>query len=311
MTRYLYVAQACSDARLKKHHVYKVGYSTQPLERVHTLGGSGSTESYEIILVLELPSALKDSHVLAHRRLDPFVVHRHEDLQSKYTALFGSGHNNGVRRRREIVMFGQQYTLSRVKSLFRRIVSNMRSPTGTYQCHDGTCLATGGVAYCDVCSKYMKSLVNSMTYQSGVSSQISGRKRTLEDMDTLFTTMIEQAREHKKQRWHGPTIGDFWVLRPTVNLLKSGCRFLVARVQSLNKSKRTSRVQWWSCSTDDDMDVKAKFTPDVETDTLSWDGGGWQCHIRMKQYTRFMRIVDTDTVKYYARKWRVNVQQLA
>jgi hypothetical protein len=308
-TNYLYLARTLSDPRMKKHNVYKVGCSTNPLERVRTLGGSGSTVTYEMVLTLELPTAVKDIHVLAHRLIDPFVVHRHTDIQTTYITLFGRGHANGSKRRREIVMFGDQYTLQRIKALFSRVVASMSSPSGTYQCMDENCIATRGASYCGVCTKFMKSLVNSITYQSGVSSQSGARKRTLADANSLFITMLEQTREQKRHKWKGPGIGDFWILRPDTNLLKTGCRFLVAHVQSRNVKKRRSRVQWWSCITSDVMDSMAKFTPDTDTDILSWDGGGWQCKIRTKHYNRFMRILDTDNVRYYARRWSVAAAQ--
>jgi hypothetical protein len=277
------------------------------MDRVRMLGGSGSTVSYETLLVLQLPSAVKDIHVLAHRLVDPFVVHRHEDVQDRYIAVFGAGHREGIKHRREIVMFGPQYTRARIKTLFRRIVNGMCSSRGTYQCTDTNCLATGSVAYCGVCVKFMTSLVNGITYQSGVSSHINGRKRSLETADALFGTMLEQTREQKKHKWVGPDVGDFWILRPDRNLLRSGCRFLVARVQSRNTKTRASRVQWWSCLTNDVMDTNAKFTSENNTGLLSWDDGGWQCNIRTKQYNHFMRILDTDNVKYYVRRWRVAI----
>jgi hypothetical protein len=309
-THYLYVAHVSSDRRSARHHVYKVGYSTRPLERIRTLGGSVSTVTYEPLLVLELPSAVKDIHVLAHRLVDPFVVYRHGSLQTKYLSIFGSEHKEGIQRRRELVMFGAQYTRSRVKALFRRIVASMRSPAGTYLCKDATCLSTGGVSYCSVCKKFLTSLVNCITYQSGASKKAGGRKRTLEDTNSLFTAMLEQARNQKKHKWLGPAIGDFWILRPDIVLLETGCRFLVARVQSRNTTQRTSRVQWWSCITSDDLETAAKFTADVTVDTLPWDGGGWQCSIRTRLYSRFMRILDMDSVNYYARQWRVPARRV-
>ena len=306
--RYLYVAQALSDPRIKKQNVFKVGYSTQPMTRIDTLGGSGSTATYKLILVLELPSAVKDIHVLAHHNLDPFVVHRHVDLQRQYVSVFGHGHRLGVQRRREIVMFGPRYTLPRIKALFRRIVAGMKSPVGTYVCTDENCLSTGGVTYCGVCVKFMKSLVNTITYQSGVSSRALGRKRSLDDAGVLISALIGKTRELKKYKWRGPSVGDFWILRPTVHLLDQGCRFLLVAVQSRNEQRRTSRVQWWSCASADTLDTMAKFTPDGNTDTLSWDGGGWQCQIRTKQHVRFMRILDLDKVLYYVRQWRVSTR---
>jgi hypothetical protein len=303
--QYLYVAHARSDRRIDKHHVYKVGYSTRPLDRIRTLGGSVSTVTYEPLLVLELPSAVKDIHVLAHRLVDPFVVYRHEGLQTKFLSIFGPEHQEGIKRRRELVMFGAHYTRSRVKALFRRIVASMCSPMGTYLCKDETCLSMGGVSYCGVCKKFLNSLVNCITYQSGVSKQAVGHKRSLEDADSLFVAMLEQTRNQKKRKWVGPGIGVFWILRPDIGVLKTGCHFLVARVQSRCTSKRTSRIQWWSCTSGDDLDPAAKFTADPDLDTLSWDGGGWQCSIRTRLYSRFMRIVDTDNINYYARQWRV------
>jgi hypothetical protein len=307
---YLYLAQALSDPRLKTHHVFKVGYSTNPQDRIKTLGGSGSTVTYKTILVLELPSGVKDIHVLAHHKLDPFVVYRHTELQARYLAVFGPGHRPGLHRRREIVMFGPQYTLQRVKALFRRVVTGMYSPAGTYQCTEESCLSAGGVAYCGVCVKFMKSLVNTLTYQSGVSSRSDARKRCLDGADVLFSTVARQIHARKRHKWDGPIIGVFWVFRPTINLLATGRQFLVARVQSRNERKRTSRVQWWSCATTDIPDLRSKFTPETNIDTLSWDGGGWQCDIRTKQHAQFMRVVDIEKIAYYSRQWRISTPHI-
>ena len=305
MTNYLYIAQESSNVKIKKHHVFKVGYSSQPTERIKALGGSGSTLSYEAVLILELPFAVKDIHILSHRLLDPYVLFRHDDIQAKYLKIFGSGHKVGIKRRREIVMFGSEFTLTRIKALFRKVVSSMCSSSGTYICTDKNCLATGGIMHCSVCVKFMKSLVNSITYQPGVSINRIGRKRKIEASDTIFTQMIEQTHLQKRQKWAGPNLGEFWVLRPDTNLMQNGCPFLVARIQSRSLSKRTSRVQWWSCTTDGVMNKNSTFVPDTNMDVLPWDGCGWQCNIQTKQHSRFMRIIDIDVVKYYARQWRV------
>lgn len=79
-THYLYVAHTPSDRHSDRHHVYKVGYSTCPLDRIRTLGGSVSTVDYEPLLVLDIPSTVKDIHVLAHHLVDPHVMYRREHL---------------------------------------------------------------------------------------------------------------------------------------------------------------------------------------------------------------------------------------
>lgn len=84
------------------------------------------------------------------------------------------------------------------KLSFVGFVANMRLPTRTYLCTDETCLSTDGVSYYGVYKKFLTSLMNCITYQSIVSKQSDGHKRTLEDANSLFTALLDQARQQKK-----------------------------------------------------------------------------------------------------------------
>ena len=299
-TNYLYIAQSQSDSNAKKHNVYKVGHSTQPLERIRTLGGSGSTETYEPILIVALPRHAKDIHVLSHRCIQKFVVYRHEDMRSKYIAIFGQGHADGVKRRREIVMFGARYAVSRIKALFRGVVENISSQTGDYICTDKDCDSNGGPAGCAVCVKFTNSLLNCISYQQGLNARSTLRKRK-RILETVETQLVALMSAKKKQRtWKGPSIGTFWIIRPDADMVQRGLRFRVVRVLSNDKRRRTSTIHEWCC--DDDGSIQSRFTNDGETYTLSWENG-WQSTVQMKEFKTFCRIVNVSDVKYIVQQW--------
>jgi hypothetical protein len=215
MPRYLYVARNQTSLSSRKHHVFKVGHSSRPYERIQDLGGSGSTDTYEAILVLPLPRSVKDSHVLSHRLIQPFVIHRHERLQKRYLSIFGACHADGIRRRRELVMFGSGYSTKRVMELFRQVVASMSSRAkkngvSSYVCTDASCIASGrglSLLYCDVCTKYVQSSLSHVTYhrsrlhaQRGsttlaskvVRMQTKKRLRqAVADMDATFSSLLQ------------------------------------------------------------------------------------------------------------------------
>jgi hypothetical protein len=291
-TNYLYIARSQSDPNMKKHNVFKVGHSSQPLERIQTLGGSGSTETYEPILIVALPRYVKDLHILAHRCIQKFVVHRHELLQKKYLGIFGNGHEDGVKRRREIVMFGPRYPVSKIKDLFRRVVDNISSSTGTYVCTDPDCIANGGASDCAVCTKFTMSLLNCIAYQKRRTNRYR-RRRILESVETQLMAMITAKK--KRRKWPGPAVGSFWIIHADMKL---GIR--VVRVVANHKQLRTSSVQEWTPRTGSGSLVRtlqSRFTnEDDDHDTLDWDQQGWRCRIHMKHFKSFCRILNVADV---------------
>jgi hypothetical protein len=198
-TNYLYIARSRSDPNAKKHNVYKVGHSSNPLNRIRTLAGSASTETYEPILILALPAYVKDIHILSHRCIQQFVVHQHERLQSKYIDIFGAGHADGIKRRRELVMFGPRYAVSKMKDLFRRVVGSITSRTGTYLCKDRECIINDGTSSCAVCIKVTQSLFNCITYQKGLQQSCRKRIRVIDAVETRLISML--TRKHNRKKW--------------------------------------------------------------------------------------------------------------
>jgi hypothetical protein len=302
-TNYLYIARSQSDPNMKKHNVFKVGHSSQPLERIRTLGGSASTETYEPILIVALPSCVKDIHILAHRYIQQYVVHRHEMLQSKYVSVFGKSHANGIKRRREIVMFGPRFPVSRIKDLFRRVVDNIRSQTGKYICKDQECVVMGGGAsYCAVCTKFTNSLLNCISYQKGRGALLK-RRRVLESVEAQLLSMMTV--KNKRKKWQGPSVGSFWIIRPDSDLQQRGYRFMVVRILSNDKRDRTSKIQVWSPSDTGSLvsTLQSRFTRDIESPTCSseeieWNRSGWKCVVQMRQFKSFCRIMNVPDVKY-------------
>lgn len=187
---FLYVARSISNAAARKHHVYKVGQSTQPLKRIQSLGGSVSTECYEPILVVELPMHVRDTHVLSHPMISPFVVKQHRRLVARYVSIFGSSHESGIRRRREIVMFGSRFSMKRVKALFTMSIDGMTSESGQYVCTDSGCIANSGTTYCPVCVKFIDSIMNCIAYQKTKNRGSTKRVRILESVESQFMQMI-------------------------------------------------------------------------------------------------------------------------
>ena len=301
-TNYLYIARS-QTPNVKKHNVYKVGHSSQPLERIRTLGGSGSTETYEPILIVALPRHAKDIHILSHRCIQKFVVYRHENMRSKYISIFGEGHADGIKRRREIVMFGPRYAVSRIKDLFRRVVENISAETGNYICTDKECAANGGAADCSVCTKFTKSLLNCISYQKSLNNRsTSKRKRVLEAVEMQLITLMSARKKQKK--WKGPSVGTFWILRPDVGMTqRGGSGFRIVRVISNDSRRRASMVQTWSCTNTGSLadDLQSRFTFDGDVDMLSWNG--WQCLVQMKHFKSFCRIVNVSDVNYAAQQW--------
>ena len=279
---YLYVAQCKSDSRFKKHHIYKVGQSTMPLDRIRALGGSGSTETYEPLCILELPTYVKDIHVLVHRAIHPFVVCRHAALRTKYLSIFGTGHTDGLRRRRELVMFGETFSSTRVKSIFKRAVSSLQSKNGEYNCSNVTCASNSGSAYCAVCVTFTRSLINGLKYQSLRSAL--GRRAVVARLARLLST-------NNKTPWRGPSVGSFWALTSTVR--KTDIQII--QVQTVDKRRRTSAVVVWTpSSVDGDVSrmLNSRFIcPDEHASaSLPWDSGQWSCCVDMLQFSHFGRI---------------------
>lgn len=296
-TNYLYIARAQSDPKAKKYNVYKVGNSTQPLERIRSLGGSGSTETFEPILIVALPRYVKDLHILAHRCIQQFIVSRHESLRAKYVSIFGPGHAKGIRRRREIVMFGPRYPVSKIKDLFRRVVDTISSQTGRYLCADENCVSTGGASDCAVCAKFTTSLLNCIAYQKGMrhKSTLQRRLRVLEAVEAQLGQII--SNKNKQPQWKGPTVGDFWILTDPRE------RFRIIRVLSNNTRKRSSVVQEWSHSgvcTSILRTLQSRFTPteDQEKQRLEWDQNGWRCVVQMKHFKAFCRVSNVSDIHY-------------
>lgn len=193
---YLYVARSVSSAEARKHHVYKVGQSTQPLVRIRTLGGAVSTETFEPVLVVELPTHLRDTHVLAHPMISPYVVKQHRRLVARYLAIFGSSHALGIRRRREIIMFGTRFSVKRVRDLFTTIVGDMTCTSGHYICSNSGCIAnTGTTSYCAVCVKFIDSVMNCIAYQKTKCATRGDKKRKRErilaSVEAQFMRMVK------------------------------------------------------------------------------------------------------------------------
>ena len=316
-TNYLYIAQSQTDGLKKKYNVYKVGHSSQPLERIRALAGSASTETYAPILILALPHYVKDIHILSHRYIQQFVVHRHEELQSKYVAIFGAGHADGLKRRRELVMFGPRYAVSKIRALFRKIIDAVSSSTGTYVCQDSECLANNGASYCAVCTKFTRSLFNCIAYQKGRQQKHFAsrkRQRALQSVETRLVSLLTH-KPNRQQQWKGPAIGAFWILRPDTELRQLGYRYLIVRVLSNNRRARTSDVQEWSHSGTDTASLvstlQTKFTTVSNTEeghalcsnTVPWDQGEWQCVVYMRHFNSFCRMLNVSDVSYVTQQW--------
>ena len=298
LTNYLYIARSQADPKAKRHNVFKVGHSAHPLERIRTLGGSVSTDTYEPILIVALPRHVKDLHILSHRYIQKFVVCRHEHMRSKYMSVFGQGHADGIKRRREIVMFGPSFAVSRIKDLFRQVVNNISSQKGNYVCTDSECMANGGVSDCAVCLKFTTSLLNCISYQNDKNTRVTlhKRRRVIESVQAQLITLMSEKQTRKP--WKGPSVGSFWLLRP----------FRMVRILSNKKRKRSSRVQVWEPSAVKSPStlvhtLQSRFTYAVENDTLDWDQSAWQCVVHMKQFQSFCRILNVSDVNYGVQKW--------
>lgn len=302
---FLYLARSQTDPTMRKHNVYKVGHSKEPMERIRKLAGSASTETFEPILIVALPNYVKDAHVLSHRDIQPFVVHRQHELQAKYITVFGKGHREGLTRRRELVMFGPRFALSRIKALFRRVVDSISSHAGTYVCTDRACAGTGGTAYCEVCTKFTQSLLNSATYHNKrlhKRSSRRNRRNILASVQNQLQTLMPSVR--KRKQWQGPALGSFWMLRPDPDLRQLGYRFLIVRVLSNDNTHRKSQVQGWAHSGTDTASLvrtlQSKFTEDspmCSVEDIRWDQQSvWECLVHMKQFKSFCRVLNVSDV---------------
>jgi hypothetical protein len=330
---YLYVTRSITNQKALRHHVYKVGISTDPYTRIRTLGSAGSTETYEPIVVLPLPCGVKDTHILAHRMVKKFVLFSSETLQRQYAKIFGKEHLHALKRRRELVMFGSGFSLTRVKSLFQRVLRDIstvghknHTKKGLYVCRDTSCTS---IIRCGVCTKFIRSVWNGIAYQKSSMyrdplasfGQSLTRKRKLELLEKVeakFVKMTEERptkRTRRRQpdpRWQGPMVDEYWLLRPNISMIRSGHRFLIGKVVSNNDDLRTSRVQWWlprNVTGLQNMRM-AVDTIFVEDNTISplmelpWDNGGWQRSIRMTRsdYKQIWK-VDGPTVIDFVKRW--------
>jgi hypothetical protein len=308
---FLYVARSTTDQKAIRNHVYKVGISTNPSARIRTLGSSGSTETYESIVELPLPFLVKDTHILVHRMIREYVLYSNVELQSKYTEIFGQEHLGGLKRRREIVMFGHTFSVTKVKNLFRRVMTDINpAKDDLYVCRDVSCVSS---QRCDVCTKFIKSLWNSIAYQKtslyrdplSSFSPTQTRKRKLDlltKVESKFVRMMNERRpsvssaNNRKRRrrgeriWNGPDVNGYWLLRPSSSMIKKGHRFLIGKVKSNDTELRSSRIQWWSPSVNADAGqmTESTFFQDTkdgthfsDLDEIAWDNGGWQQCIRM------------------------------
>lgn len=300
---YLYLAQSTSPID-KKYNIYKMGCSTSPESRVKYLGGSCSTNTYTTLLVIPLPMGLKDVHILSHDKLSSYVLYRNEKLQRRYMNIFGQDHENGLHRRREILMFGTSFSKKRVIEMIKKLVKTMsrRGHDGNilYRCSVKGCISSGGTEYCGVCKKFMCSILNSLTYQKiqmhrlSIGKRMSKRKRILEleCIESDFTNNIQKKRRRYsvKPQWEGPDIGDFWVRYNT----HGGYMFEVIRIMTSDGLSRSSRVQRWSpISNRSDNVFDSIFEQETRDgtrydtlDIVKWDDGGWIMSIKMVKSSR-------------------------
>lgn len=160
---FFYIARSRVNEVARKYHIYKAGCSMNPQARIRNLGGAISTDTFEPLLIIKLPLHVRDTHILAHRLVHPFVVSQHEKLTRKYLSLFGAKHLAGIRRRRELLLFGTRYTLKHIKQLFAKVVRDMTSRHGVYKCREHTC--GGQNPLCGVCVKYTATLLNKRLYR--------------------------------------------------------------------------------------------------------------------------------------------------
>ncbi|MDA9932938.1 hypothetical protein N9C24_04885 [Gammaproteobacteria bacterium] len=299
---YLYIAQSTSSTD-KRYNIYKMGCSTTPEERVRTLGGSCSTSTYVPLLILPLPMGLKDVHILSHEMLEPYVLYRNTKLQNRFLKIFGQDHKDGLDRRREILMFGTSFSKKKVIELVKSLVKKMtrRSKDGSiqYRCSTKDCVSSGGTEYCNVCQKYVRSLLNSLTYQKiqmnrlALGKRMSKKRRILEleSIESSFTENISKKRKRRETNpeWEGPERGEYWVRSGD-----GGYTMDVVRVMTLDGVKRSSRVQWWSPIRNmSGRNIDSVFEQDTRDgtrydtlDLVKWDDGGWIMAVKMVKSRR-------------------------
>jgi hypothetical protein len=304
---YIYVAQSRTNKLTRKHHVYKVGYSNTPHMRVDSLAGSGSTETYELVLMLPLPDGMRDSQVLAHALLQPFVLYKNADKQKRYISIFGGDHAVGIKKRREIVMFGHRFTRLRVKSLFRRVIRDITDTHSTYMCKNEHCISNNGETYCLVCKKFIRSICNRMSrHYENMYTKKTNMKETenelhvLENIANKFDLMINSVR-----RWNGPKVGEYWLFRASTSMMQNGHRFHIGLIKKNEDNNRSSRIQWWGSSQNGTL-ARSVFTPERTNhplEEISWDYDCWLSSVCMKRGikkgSKMIRKLDLKRVDTY------------
>ena len=225
---YLYIAQCITDKLALRHHVYKVGCSKDPEQRVRTLSGSASTNVYSLIFKIKLPTSVKDTHVLSHTLLQHVVLYNNKPLQSKYIRIYGNNHNVGLLRRRELLMFGTAYSHAKIKTLFRRIIKSMTNQkTGHYMCMNTSC-TTDHV--CEVCVKYIRSIWNSIAYHKSKVHSVG---------DVVPYNILQSEKRFKlKEHTRYPSVGEFW-LHTVNNTVR------IAYIKTVHKRSHRACIQWW------------------------------------------------------------------
>lgn len=251
-TNYLYVAQNVSNRLTRKHNVYKVGHSLNPLKRIETLGSSGTTDVFEQVVILPLPLGVRDVHVLEHPSVKPFVLKYMDDtnkIKKSYISSFGS---DGIHRRRELLAFGKSSSRKKVVNLFKTVVGSMCTKEHLYKCPSNVCSFNGNTdTYCGVCTKYIRSIYNGFAYlnmKKHLESIPVSRKRT-RDVLVLSEKMFSSLSKKKKQKtrddnWDGPLVHSFWAFK-YYNRMFDTFDTKIGEVVSVNPENRTSRVKWW------------------------------------------------------------------
>jgi hypothetical protein len=124
----LYVAQSTSDGLAKQHGLFKIGQTTRGDVRINELAGSGSTHSFKKMFTLPLPTGITDQAVLKHPLLKPVVLRssaKNHDLQNTFCRLWGRKHRSGLSKRRELVLTGKNFPISRLKRLCRIAIKEL------------------------------------------------------------------------------------------------------------------------------------------------------------------------------------------
>lgn len=309
--KFLYVAQNVSNAFFRKHNVYKVGHSGNPLYRIDQLGGSGTTDVFRPVLTLPLPIGVKDVHVLEHPLIRPFILKYMDDnnrIKKSFTSLYGV---EGIKRRREIVSFGTSFSKKKMIQLFKRVVSSMCTSDLSYKCPSTDCLFHDNNAkYCSVCTKYLRSIYNGYAHlymhnHLNVSDQTKpSRKRIREELDLSIETFKRSSRqEHKKQKVSKckPTINSFWVLR-TYNHTTGRCMIGIGEVKAI-ENNNVYTLKWWYPSTEGDYSSKLwtntpLYTRKSKMDKVKWSHR-WLCPINITTSNFIYKKDQSKVMKYH------------